>query len=55
MEKRRVLLGSVLFFSVLLIAQEALAAPLIPNFSVSVGEASNPQDVAASLQILALL
>ena len=55
MEKRRVLLGSVLFFSVLLMAQEALAAPLIPNLSVSVGEASNPQDVAASLQILALL
>ena len=49
------LLGSLLFLSVLLMAGEALAAPLIPNLSVSVGEATNPQDVATSLQILALL
>ena len=55
MEKRPILLGSFLFFSLLLIAQEALAAPLIPSFSVSVGEAAGPQDVAASLQVLALL
>lgn len=55
MEKRPILLGSLLFFSLLIIAQEALAAPLIPSFSVNVGEAAGPQDVATSLQILALL
>ena len=55
MEKRPILLGSLLFFSLLLIAQEALAAPLIPSLSVNVGEAAGPQDVAASLQVLALL
>ena len=54
-EKRQILLGSLLFFSCLLIAQEAFAAPLVPNLSVNVGEATNPQDVATSLQILALL
>lgn len=55
MEKRPILLGSLLFFSLLLIAQETLAAPLVPNLSVNVGEATNPQDVATSLQVLALL
>ena len=54
-EKRQILLGSLLFFSCLLIAQEAFAAPLIPSFNVNVGEAAGPQDVATSLQILALL
>ena len=55
MEKRPILLGSPLFFFLLFITQEALAAPLIPSLSVNVGEAAGPQDVAASLQVLALL
>jgi len=55
MEKRQILLGSLLFFSLLFIAQEAFAAPLIPSFNVNVGEAAGPQDVATSLQVLALL
>ena len=55
METRPILLGRLLFFSLLLIAQETLAAPLGPNLSVTVGEATNPQDVATSLQVLALL
>ncbi|MBR6267208.1 MAG: flagellar type III secretion system pore protein FliP [Selenomonadaceae bacterium] len=39
----------------LFMAKEALAAPLIPNVSVNVGTADNPQEVATSLQLLAVL
>ncbi|WP_438474861.1 flagellar type III secretion system pore protein FliP [Selenomonas sputigena] len=55
MEKRRILLGSFLFLSLLFFAKDALAAPLIPNLNVNVGAANNPQDVAVSLQVLAVL
>ena len=36
-------------------AQQASAAPLIPTVSVGVGTSGNPQDVATSMQILAVL
>ncbi|MBR0285318.1 MAG: flagellar type III secretion system pore protein FliP [Selenomonadaceae bacterium] len=36
-------------------AKDAMAAPLIPNVNVSVGTAETPQDVAASLQVMAVL
>ncbi|MGL5269785.1 MAG: flagellar type III secretion system pore protein FliP [Selenomonadaceae bacterium] len=35
--------------------KSVLAAPLIPNVNIGVGASSNPQDVAVSLQILALM
>ncbi len=34
---------------------EAAAAPLIPTVNVDVGSSSNPQDVAVTLQVMALL
>jgi flagellar biosynthetic protein FliP len=34
---------------------EALAAPLVPNVNIGVGNSSNPQDVAVTLQIMAVL
>ena len=37
------------------IASEAAAAPLIPTVNVDVGSSSNPQDVAVTLQVMALL
>jgi len=36
-------------------AKDAMAAPLIPNVNVSVGTAETPQDVASSLQVMAVL
>ncbi len=39
----------------LFMAKDAMAAPLIPNVNVSVGTAETPQDVAASLQVMAVL
>ena len=39
----------------LLSAGDALAAPLIPNVSIDVGSSNNPQDVAVTLQIMAIL
>ncbi len=47
------MLGGI--FLLLLIANDAMAAPLIPNVNVSVGTADNPQEVATSLQLLAVL
>ncbi len=55
MEKRRILLGSLLFCSLLCMVREVFAAPLIPNLNINIGEAASTQDVAASLQVLALL
>lgn len=54
--KRRdilILLGGVFFL--LLIAKNACAAPLIPTVNVDVGTAGKPQDVAVTLQVMALL
>lgn len=39
----------------LFMAKDAMAAPLIPNVNVSVGTAETPQDVASSLQVMAVL
>lgn len=46
---------AVLLLLLLFFAQQAFAAPLIPNINIDVGAAEKPQDVAASLQVLALL
>ncbi len=50
----------VLFFFggiclLLFMAKDAMAAPLIPDVNVSVGTAETPEDVAASLQVMAVL
>ena len=37
------------------VAQAAAAAPLIPNVNIDVGTADNPQDVAVTLQLMAVL
>ncbi len=47
------MLGGILLL--LLVANDATAAPLIPNVSVNVGTADNPQEVATSLQLMAVL
>ena len=39
----------------LLMAKDVMAAPLIPNVSVNVGTAENPQEVATTLQLMAVL
>ena len=44
----------VLFFC-LLPVQSAMAAPLVPNVNIGVGAANNPQDVAVTLQVMAVL
>ena len=46
-------LGLLLFY--VGITKDVQAAPLIPNVNISVGEAGSPQDVAATLQIMAVL
>ena len=56
MNRRNVffMLGGILFLLVL--AQNAaLAAPLIPSVNVDVGSSNKPQDVAVTLQVMALL
>ncbi|MGM9539440.1 flagellar type III secretion system pore protein FliP [Anaerovibrio sp.] len=40
---------------VFLAADSASAAPLIPNVNIDVGAAENPQDVAVTLQLMAVL
>ena len=54
-KQRRILLfmGVLLFF--FCIPKSVLAAPLIPNVNIGVGTADNPQDVAATLQVMAVL
>ena len=44
--------GAALF---LMLAGDASAAPLVPTVSVGVGTSENPQDVATSMQLLAVL
>jgi len=39
----------------LCIPESALAAPVIPNVNIGVGTSGNPQDVAVTLQVMALL
>lgn len=38
-----------------MLAGEALAAPLVPNLNVTVGTSDSPQDVAVTLQVMAVL
>ena len=54
--KRRdvlILLGGL--FLLLFMTNDALAAPLIPAVNVDVGSSNKPQDVAVTLQVMALL
>lgn len=46
---------AIVLLLLLSVAQQAFAAPLIPNINIDVGTAEGPQDVAASLQVLAIL
>ena len=46
-------MGVLLFF--FCIPTSVLAAPLIPNINIGVGTADNPQDVATTLQVMAVL
>lgn len=55
MRHRKVLLGMGSVFLLMLLAGDAVAAPLIPNVSVNVGSSNNPQDVAVTLQVMAVL
>ncbi len=55
MRKQRLILSAGVLFSFLFIAKDAFAAPLIPNVNIGVGSSNNPQDVAVTLQIMAVL
>lgn len=52
-QQRFVLLAIIGLFFIL--PHVAMAAPLIPNINIGVDTANNPQDVAVSLQVLAVL
>ena len=54
-KQQNVVLLLVLGLLLLIIPSTTLAEPLIPNINIDVGTATNPKDVSASLQILALL
>lgn len=49
-----VILAGILFI-LMMIPVSAYAAPVIPNLNIDVSTANDPQDVSASLQVLALL
>ncbi len=53
MRHNLLLLSSVALL--LLLTTNAEAAPLIPNINIDVGTSENPQDVSATLQIMAVL
>ena len=53
-QRHVVFLAGVLFLF-LCIPESALAAPVIPNVNIGVGTSGNPQDVAVTLQVMALL
>ena len=55
LNKRRTLICMGALLSFLLMAKVGWAAPLIPNIDINVGSSNNPQDVAVTLQILAVL
>ena len=48
-----ILLGGLVLL--LFMTNDALAAPLIPAVNVDVGSSNKPQDVAVTLQVMALL
>ena len=45
-------MGLLFFF---MLCSDASAAPLIPNVNIDVGSSENPQDVAVTLQLMAVL
>ncbi len=53
--KQRTLICLGALFSFLAVPAMALAAPIIPSVDINVGTANSPQDVATSLQLLAVL
>lgn len=53
-QRHVVFLAGVLLL-LLCIPESALAAPVIPNVNIGVGTSNNPQDVAVTLQVMALL
>ncbi len=53
--KQRTLICLGALFSFLSVPAMALAAPIIPSVDINVGTANSPQDVATSLQLLAVL
>ena len=55
MKRRNIFIMAGGLILLLLGAQEALAAPLIPSVNVDIGSSSKPQDVAVTLQVMALL
>lgn len=55
MKRRNIFIMAAGFIIMLLMAQTALAAPLIPSVNVDVGTSGKPQDVAVTLQVMALL
>ncbi len=55
MKRRNIFIMAAGVIIMLLMAQTALAAPLIPSVNVDVGTSGKPQDVAVTLQVMALL
>ena len=55
MKRRNIFIMAGGLILLLLGAQEALAAPLIPSVNVDIGSSGKPQDVAVTLQVMALL
>ena len=55
MKQQRVFLALGVLLSFLFVSKDAFAAPLIPNVNIGVGSSNNPQDVAVTLQIMAVL
>ena len=55
MNRRRTLICLGALLSFLLAAGICRAAPLIPNVDINIGTSENPQDVAVTLQIMAVL
>ena len=53
MRRSLLLLSGVVLL--LLLTSNAEAAPLIPNINIGIGTSDNPQDVSATLQIMAVL
>lgn len=55
LNKQRTLISLGALFSFLAVASVGAAAPLIPGVDINVGTTDGPQDVAVTLQILAVL
>jgi len=53
-KQRRLLIFLVCLGAFFLVARDAMAAPL-PNVNIGIGSSDNPQDVAVTLQIMAIL